>query len=66
MGVYLLNATFIVFGDNKPARAAFQVSALPKVPKGNYSLQKKLICCFVQGAKVEIEAVAVVGNIIDA
>ncbi|XP_046382110.1 2-iminobutanoate/2-iminopropanoate deaminase-like [Haliotis rufescens] len=36
------------FSNNKPARAAFQVAALPR------------------GALVEIEAIAVVGNIVDA
>ncbi|KAL8577666.1 hypothetical protein ACOMHN_060777 [Nucella lapillus] len=36
------------FSENKPARAAYQVAALPK------------------GARVEIEAIAVVGNIVEA
>ncbi|KAK7100278.1 2-iminobutanoate/2-iminopropanoate deaminase-like [Littorina saxatilis] len=35
------------FSENKPARAAYQVAALPK------------------GAKVEIEAIAILGNIVD-
>lgn len=37
-----------VFSQSKPARACYQVAALPK------------------GAKVEIEAVAVIGQIVDA
>ena len=39
---------FRFFSANKPARACYQVAALPK------------------GAKVEIEAVAVNGEIVDA
>lgn len=54
-----------VFSKNEPARAAFQVAALPKVSTPLYQFKRFIKDHHAQGAKVEIEAVAIVGKIVD-